>query len=474
MQARSSADGALRSWKGATADWAGVGFPGPGTAQDVALSVRSAPIALPAAQALLPSAIATTEALGVPTVSTGSGAQVLAPAGIATGEAFGAPSITLGAGAQTLAPAGIATAETFGANTVSIFYSGTGAIGESPIGLRAVGEAPDVGSGPPVADWRQTATSWYWDNNGKAVASSISGVSYTARNGHARLVIDTPANFSGQLPVEAITGNPVFQESGSLQFYVDGVFNQTVAYQLTGGKQQITVSLPVGAHRIEIEEGSLDGTSNGCFVTAIKTLLPITLPTPPARRLTICGDSLGQGNLANPRALAWSMLLRHGSRFDGVTLLGKSGDSASNHMVNSGSRAAWVAEVASSLDGTVENVVLVELITNDYLPFLWTPTAFGTAYATAIDALHTQVPSVTINLLSTFTLTEVVNGGGFSAADYNSQVSAIAAARSTYCHYIDGTNYYTGADLGQGGGDSAIHPGAVGNGKVYAALNAIL
>lgn len=350
--------------------------------------------------------------------------------------------------------------------------SGAGSIGERALGELSIGEAPLIAASGPIIVTRSSQQAWYWDNNGKGTATGTPPNDYFQRNPFARVVIQTDVSFNGQLPIGAVP-SAALQDDSSLSIRVDGAFNQTLPYDIANlnVNQLITVNVPPGAHTIEIEEGSVNGAIHGCSITSLKFPGALILPSPPARRLAWYGDSISDGNFAVPRTLGFLMQLRHGSRFDGVTNLGYAGLAAWNRMSTSGARSALVAELASALDGTVENVATIALITNDYTNNLWSPSAFATDLGLFADAFHAAKPSASLNICSLFAQAAVTNAGGFSPSDYNTAVLAVAndPTRTGWCRGIDCSSFFLLSDTIDG-----THPNTVGHAKAYAAFNAIL
>lgn len=145
MQARSSIDGLLHCWLATTPDWLGSGFPGPGSANDVAIS--SAPFGggVTSGSSISPTGIVSAETLGSPSLNQSGGSLYLGADAI--GE-FAIGVVPIGAALQTsgsgglitLSPPGIGSAETLGTPLVVIAGGGSnagqGAIGEFAIGVR--------------------------------------------------------------------------------------------------------------------------------------------------------------------------------------------------------------------------------------------------------------------------------------------------------------------------------------------------
>lgn len=102
------------------------------------------PTVTPGPVTVSPTGIASAEAFGTPTVS--QDAQTIEPSGIASAEAFGSPTVT--PGPVTVSPAGIASGEAFGTPTVSAAGSHPPPI-TGQLWPRARTDAPLVGQGWP-------------------------------------------------------------------------------------------------------------------------------------------------------------------------------------------------------------------------------------------------------------------------------------------------------------------------------------
>lgn len=318
----------------------------------------------------------------------------------------------------------------------------------------------------------------YFFDNTLWVATGSAPNDFRTKSSFARMKVQTTSAFDGTMSVSGVVNGPNYQFDNAFACWVDGVFHQLIPldYRQKNVAQTVAIrGLPVGAHLIELEEVS-SGLSNITAVT-LDNGAPVAA-TVPVRRLVILGDSLScctNAGTYDPtlhmqgRSLGWAMRLRRGSRFDGVTLLGKDGDYAQTQMSTGGQVTATVAKVVAACDGTVESVFLYELGTNDYIGAPWNHTAYQTGIGNFIDALHTALPTLTMKLCTTSILSGVgANGAGSTKAQYDAATLAVATARSGYCTGVDLTS--TVADLTTGGGDAQIHYGNTGHAAVYAQL----
>jgi hypothetical protein len=341
------------------------------------------------------------------------------------------------------------------------FVSGFGAIGEFAIGQSPIGTA-----GSPVAALRQAGNNWFNDN----VTFSAQGTNpndFVRHDGFSRVSFITSDT---SIIVEAVPSHPSDQDSNSIALYVNGVFNQTIAFDGTVNvRQQKTITLPAGASKtIELWEGP---SAFGASLTALSFLGSVTPKITPTRRLSIYGDSISQGYYGIPRSNGWAPQMRFGTRFDGVRCGGASGQSLKAVGTTGGQQDTLVAEIVSTLDGSVENVVVIALGTNDYHSSLWSAASFGTAYASTLDKLIAAC-SAQIFCLGQFVSTETGNntfGAGNDQAAYDSQISTAAGARSSRCTYINGQPMMLVGDL-----FDSLHPANAGHAKAKTAIAAIV
>ncbi len=321
----------------------------------------------------------------------------------------------------------------------------------------------------------------YWCNNGVSANALTSGdgVDYIQYAAHAELRVLTRASFGGTFTISAVPAN-ADADSSALAVYVDGVFNQTVAFNVGANLNKVqsvvVVTGVTGVHTIRIQEGDR-------FFGAVVTSLSIDGAIVPTgsitRRYTTYGDSVSMGCLSSPRTLGWVERMREGSRFDSVTMLGRSGWSLDGALFP-GYNAAAAAIVAAQVlpanaahTGSAENVVALCLSINDWFNQPISAATFGTRLALLADACKSVAdaqgtPGFKLMLHSMTHVNSAFAGAnlaGSTAADFNTAISSCAAARPGFCTYLDLFGACLDADL-----VDTLHPGAVGHGKIYAAV----
>ncbi len=321
----------------------------------------------------------------------------------------------------------------------------------------------------------------YWCNNGVAAnaLTSSDGVSYLQYSGHCEFRVVTGAGFAGSFAIYGVPTN-ADADSSSVAIYVDGVFNQTVGFNVGANLdklQTIVVDVGVtGVHTIRIQEGDRYA---GVCLTKI-SIDGALLPTPAiARRYTAVADSVGQGCLSTPRTNGWVERMREASRFDCVQIFGQSGYSL-NDALSPGYNAAAATALAvrimtnnAAYTGSTENVFALCLSINDWYQMSLSAATFSTRLALLVDALKAMAdaqgtPGFKLMLHSmthVTTAVNVANPAGSTPADFNTAISVIAAARPAYCTYLDLFSACLDADM-----VDSLHPSAVGHGKIYAVV----
>lgn len=325
----------------------------------------------------------------------------------------------------------------------------------------------------------------YWHTGGYAPnrLTNADGVAYWQNAGHCEFRVLTNPSFSGSFTIQ---GNPLNADvdSSSVAVYVDGVFSQTVAFNVGANLNKlqsivVNTGLP-GVRTIRIQEGDRYA---GVCLTQI-TIDGTVLPAPAIqRKYVLFSDSIGQGCLATPRTLGWAERMRDDPRFDSVVILGKSAYSLLDALFPGYDAAAATVLAKQMLPpvaahtGAIENVVSMCMVINDWFNSFTTAATFGVWLALVADAIKATAdaqgtPGFKLFLHSaTHVLTAIsgANPGGSTVAQFNAQVAAVAAARPSFCTFVDLSNSHLDADMVDG-----VHPNAVGHGKIFAAVRAVL
>ncbi len=327
------------------------------------------------------------------------------------------------------------------------------------------------------------ARAWYRHNGGGVFIPQLSSdtvpVSFFQHASHSEAWFLTTSGFTGSFTIYAVPTNST-AEASKISVWVDGVYNQTVAFDVTTNLnklQAVVVNVgTTGVRTIRIQEGERDP---GCFLVKID-IDGAAIPAPAiVRSYTVLGDSVAMGAVAAPRSLGWAHLMKGGgSRFDQVNTLGQSGYSMNVATIDAPNIALRVREIlptCANYIGSTENVVALALSLNDWITSAISLSAatFQTRLTSLVDALKTAadaqgVPGFKIML---HTPTRCLSGEsapndkGSTLADFSAAAQAVATARPTFTQYLYLFNSCLDADMGD-----VVHPSVVGHGKIYSVV----
>lgn len=250
--------------------------------------------------------------------------------------------------------------------------------------------------------------------------------------------------------------------------YVDNAYYSTTACSSSSGT--LTISLPAGSKKVSILNGVQSKPVNtllGTWVTSATFNAAATKLSPASGGIVVYGDSIACGQLADPVSeKAWSMQVRA---------------ALSDHKL---SLEAWGvrslfddASSAPTLQNLVERItefspstIWLAIGTNDYGLNKWGAAAFGTAYASLLDALHTALPSAVIYAQTPILrTTETANGSGSTLGNYRTQIASAVSTRTAYATLVDGTSFMTTASL-----DDGLHPNTAGHALYANAVKTVL
>lgn len=192
-----------------------------------------------------------------------------------------------------------------------------------------------------------------------------------------------------------------------------------------------------------------------------------TQQTPSAsNRILFYGDSIAVGASATyPTKEGAAVLVR--DAFNGSVMVEGWGYRT---LYDDGVDATARQTFSTRLAGYAPSRIWLAIGTNDYALNKWTAANFGTAYADLLDKLHTDLPSATIFCQSPLIrTTETANAGGSTLPNYRTQISDAAAARSSYCTYVEGSTILTTGNLADG-----VHPTTTGHAIWAAAIKTAL
>ncbi len=282
---------------------------------------------------------------------------------------------------------------------------------------------------------------------------------YYLTSGYASLDFTTSAT---AITVNAYNNlHDTFPTFASVGIYVNGVYNQSILQGAEGDVSR-SVILPAGSKTVSIVNGpqsrpSPSGSILGTFIKSVSSSLPMTQTNlAPSNRILVYGDSIVAGDAASPvQQSSWFQIVRAAAYPDSVAQEAWGYRALYRDCQTSGQRAAFVSIIAAYSPETL----WIAIGTNDYALNLWTAADFGTAYAALLDDLHTALPSMAIYCQSpTVRVTETANGLGSTLGNYRTQISTAAAARPTYCTYIDGSTIITVGELSDN-----VHPNTAGH-----------
>ena len=245
-----------------------------------------------------------------------------------------------------------------------------------------------------------------------------------------------------------------------LGVYVNGVYSESIA-PTANGTSEAAFTLPSGTKVISIANGLQStlgsGGPKGTFLTTIAANAALTQQFPSAaNRMLVYGDSISVGgNTTVLMQEAWVLLVRAALYPRSVALEGWGYRALYDDCLDATARAAFVAKVAAYNPSQF----WLAIGTNDYGLNKWSAASFGTAYAALLDDLHTALPTLVIYCQSPILRSvETANGSGSTMGNYRTQISTAAAARSSYCTFVDGTSFMTTANIPDG-----VHPNTAGH-----------
>ena len=182
-----------------------------------------------------------------------------------------------------------------------------------------------------------------------------------------------------------------------------------------------------------------------------------TPPAPPAKRITVYGDSIAIGYKEIPPEQGWTSLYRNAREptwrltcesYGGLSLFDSS-------TVLFAAAQKFVEECQDvALGGT--KVLWIAIGYNDYARSQWGPGAFGTAYGSLVDLVHAIDPTITIYAQRMIPSANdaVANLLGFTLLQYDAQVAALTVGRP-WLNYVDTSGWVIPTSDG-------IHPTVAG------------
>lgn len=227
--------------------------------------------------------------------------------------------------------------------------------------------------------------------------------------------------------------------------------------------------LPInqGAQHVIVRSPPISLTTSGCWMRAI--YLPAAARTrlidqAPAMKMVHVGDSIANGTQSSvalhastyPASSCATAMLRR--RYPGAICFDAYG---ARQLFDD---QATIVAAARRICALNPSDIWIALGTNDYFFSNWTAAAFGTAYASYLDTLHTYAPQARVwaqtPLLRTAPAVETANSQGSTLANYRTQISTAQSTRTPWCILVDGT----GGTFPQTMGLDGVHPDWNGQG----------
>jgi lysophospholipase L1-like esterase len=295
-------------------------------------------------------------------------------------------------------------------------------------------------------------------------------------NGLGRVVVTTDARFYqitsettiyARYPALADIGLDDSSAKNELAHTADGVVT-------------FSGTLPAGSKTIRVVSGGQSkptdlGYRLGTWpkIIALGSSVAPAILHPHANHLTVYGDSIPSGANSGGTKDGWVERLREAREANDAsttTLIGWGYRALYDDANTSQLRAALVAEFVTSNPA----IIWLEIGTNDYGLAPWTAAAFGTAYAALLDDLHAALPSAVIYCQSPIDrvspAVETANAVGSTMANYRTQISNAASARSGYCTYVTGVGMVSAGNYDTDG----VHPLTTGHTQILAAVKTAL
>lgn len=258
----------------------------------------------------------------------------------------------------------------------------------------------------------------------------------------------------------------------SLGIYVDGVYHSQITPSGSGAATA-TVSLPAGSKRVAIVNSAMSGNTAGVYGTGTQVTgvafnaAAAKYAYPTAGGMLVYGDSVSTGGHASPLVQnAWVMRLR-GMTTAGISLYGESGRSFKTDYDNPGTVVGTRSSFVEIVKGYNPAKLWMAMGVNDYGQANWTASAFGTAYAATLDALHAALPSLQIYAQSPLNPAygSTPNALGDTLQEYCDAIQTACTGRG-WVTYVDGSTIITdtAGELTDG-----VHPNNTGN-ATYAAF----
>ena len=244
----------------------------------------------------------------------------------------------------------------------------------------------------------------------------------------------------------------------------NGTLHTTCPSEVTGANRQ-SVILAGGSQQIIVRDGPMHTSWSyyGNRAHRILSNAPIVADVvgAPTKRLVVLGDSITAGYVSDhPTSEAWPVLIRDAAAY---AVSCYSSGSLGLYQVASDPEllAATVAILVELCDGTVSNVIWVELGFVDFYNG-WGVSAFQSAYDALLTAIHAALPDATV-----FAQTPITAAPDTGLPAYRAAI-ATAASGKGWVTVVDGTSWTVELS-----GDG-IHPTTTGQAEIAAAVGLVL
>jgi len=207
-------------------------------------------------------------------------------------------------------------------------------------------------------------------------------------------------------------------------------------YKVDIGQSTIIHQMPPGPKRVVVTSGAevkFNGSITGVYIKEIIFNVRAVRIEQTGPRIVIYGDSIaGGGNVNNPSAEAWPLLLR-GDYSVIVDALGY------RMLYDDASTPSQRSEFASRISSLRPDIIWFAIGANDYALNQWSAEDFGEAYAATLDALHATIPNVTLYAQSPILRAEDgANSLGDDLEDFSRQIATACSTRHGWCIFVDG------------------------------------
>jgi lysophospholipase L1-like esterase len=207
-------------------------------------------------------------------------------------------------------------------------------------------------------------------------------------------------------------------------------------YKVQPGKSTIVHSMASGKKRVTITSGGqakLENEMTGVSIQRLTFDRATVQIQPSGRRIVVYGDSITVGgNVENPSAEAWPVLLRKHY----AVIVDAYGYRT---LYDDASSPAKSSRLAARISAWTPDDVWLAIGTNDYGFGQWSAREFGEAYAGLLDALHSSDPRARVFAQSPIRRgNESANSFGNTLEDYRQQITTACLARATWCIFVDG------------------------------------